>query len=175
MFLVQGGMVLVLAAMAYQDFRYRGIYWWLFPVLLFLIIAEAYLGGTVADRIRYAAANVSFILFQVLLLSAYISLRVGRLTNIFNGYLGLGDLLYLLCISPAFPFLNYVFFYVASLMLVILLSLLFRKTAKVNGSKIPLAGYQALLLMLVLTVGHFSTAFDFRSGVSLFNLLPDGY
>jgi len=171
MYFVQGGIVLVLAGMVYQDFKYRGIYWWLFPLLLVLFVLEGYLNISFSDTVKAAAANVFFVLLQVLLLSGYISLKMGRLTNIFKGYLGLGDLLFLVSISFCFSFLNYVLFYLASLMLVILLTLLFRKAKE---QKIPLAGYQALLLILLLTVGHFTKGFDLRSDISLFKLMPYG-
>lgn len=170
MFLVLGGIILVLAGMVYQDFRYRGIYWWLFPLLLILFIVEGALSTAFTEMIRAAGCNVFFLMVQVILLSGYISVKTGRLTNIFKGYLGLGDLLFLLSISFCFSFLNFVLFYLVSLLLVILFTLLFGKREKTKNEKIPLAGYQALLLLVVLLASHFFKGLDLRTDFSLINL-----
>jgi hypothetical protein len=174
MFFLQGGIMMVLAGMVYQDFKFRGIYWWLFPLLLFLFVLDALLHFTFAGTLSSAGANLLFLSAQVLFLSAYVSLRNRKLTNIFKGYFGLGDLLFLLCLSFCFSFLNYIAFYLLSLMLVILLTLVFNGRSGDKGKKIPLAGYQALFLILLLGIGFFIKGFDLRSDTLLLNLLPYG-
>lgn len=174
MFFLQGGIMMVLAGMVYQDFRFRGIYWWLFPLLLMLFVADAVLRSVFVSTVSAAGGNVLFLTVQVLLLSGYVSLRQGRLTNIFRGYLGLGDLLFLLCISFCFSFLNYIAFYLLSLMIVIVLTLIFSGRSRAEKQKIPLAGYQALLLILLMGARYFINGIDLRSDVLLLNLLPYG-
>ncbi len=174
MYFLQWGITIVLIAMVYQDFKFRGIYWWLFPLLLLLFVLDAILRSVFVSTISAAGSNVFFLAVQVLLLSGYVSLRQGKLTNIFKGYLGLGDLLFLLCISFCFSFLNYIAFYLLSLLLVILLTLVFNGRGGAKKQKIPLAGYQALLLILLMCSRYFIKGTDFRSDIMLLNLLPYG-
>jgi hypothetical protein len=174
MFFLQGGIMMVLAWMVYQDFRFRGIYWWLFPLLLMLFVFDAVLRLSFIGTVMAAGSNVLFLAVQMLLLSGYVSLRKKRLTNIFKGYLGLGDLLFLLCLSFCFSFLNYILFYLLSLMLVIVLTLVFNGHSGGGQKKIPLAGYQALFFILLMGAGFLIKGFDLRSDTVLLNLLPYG-
>lgn len=174
MFLLQVGIMTVLAVMVYQDFRFRGIYWWLFPVLLVLFGLDGLFRSAFVATLSSAGANLLFLSAQVLFLSAYVSLRNGKLTNIFRGYIGLGDLLFLLCISFCFSFLNYIVFYLLSLILVIVLALVFSNRDGAKKQKIPLAGYQALFLILLLGAVFFIKGFSLWSDTVLLNLLSYG-
>ncbi|CAH0304069.1 hypothetical protein SRABI27_04854 [Pedobacter sp. Bi27] len=174
MFLLQGGIFMVLAGMLYQDLKYRGIYWWMFPILLLLLAI-----GTVqilgfSEMIAQVVKSCLFLGLQFLALTAYISIRQKKLTNVFNGFFGLGDLLFLLAISFGFSFLNYVLFYLLSLMMVVLFTAIFGHHTQAHGKKIPLAGYQALLLMILMAVSWYKPVINLLSDENLINLLSYG-
>lgn len=173
MFFLQGGILMVLAVMVYQDFRFRGIYWWLFPLLLSFFLMDAFLRSTLMNTMSEALRCVLFLIAQIVLLSLYVSLRRGRLINIFKGYLGLGDLLFLLCIAFCFSFLTYIFFYLSSLMVVILLAMIFGRSGA-EYEKIPLAGYQALFLIVLMGLTYILHGMSLRSDTLLLNLLSYG-
>ncbi|MGN8055115.1 hypothetical protein ACTJKN_02505 [Pedobacter sp. 22163] len=121
-----------------------------------------------------AGSNIIFIIVQMFLLTAYVSLRKRKFTNIFKGYFGLGDLLFLLCIAFYFSCLNYIAFYLLSLMIVVVLTLIFSGRNRAEKEKIPLAGYQALFLILIMIVSFLIKSVDIHSDEVFFNLLPYG-
>jgi len=158
---------MVLGVMFYQDLKFRAIYWWLFPLLfVFLFTYSARTAGWLAV-LDFAAWNSLFVLFQVILLTAYISLRSRKFTNIFSGYFGLGDLLFLICIAGSFSLLNFVCFYVVSLLISIMIMLFVHWFSRSNQQKIPLAGYQALLLIAVLLFDALQSDWNMLSVVSV--------
>jgi len=172
--LLQGGIMMVLVGMVYQDFKFRGIYWWLFPLLLLLFVLDVLQRYSFARLAATAGSNMIFIIVQMSLLTSYVSLRRRKFTNIFKGYFGLGDLLFLLCIAFYFSCLNYIAFYLLSLMIVIVLTLIFGKRSRAEKEKIPLAGYQALLLILIMATSFFVKSLNIHSDTVFFNLLPYG-
>ena len=174
MLLLQGGIMMVLVGMVYQDFKFRGIYWWLFPLLLSLFLLDVWLRYSFARLAATAGSNIIFLIVQMFLLTVYVSLRKRKFTNIFKGYFGLGDLLFLLCIAFYFSCLNYIAFYLLSLMIVIVLTLTFGDRSRAEKEKIPLAGYQALLLLLIMTASFFIKSVNIHSDSIFFNLLPYG-
>ncbi|WP_205943064.1 hypothetical protein, partial [Pedobacter frigidisoli] len=109
--------------------------------------------------------NGLFILFQVFVLSLYISLKNRKPTNIFQGFFGLGDLLFLLCAAFAFSVTYFIVFYILSLLFAIGITLLLKLSAKERLDKVPLAGYQALMLMAVLLYDQFSSSWHMISRV----------
>lgn len=150
MLILQVGIFIVLAGITYQDFRYRGIYWWMFPILFILLVLNTLHASNVELMLSSALSSCFFLGIQLVLLMAYLSLKRGRIVNIFSGFFGLGDLLFLLSITVVFSFLNYLMFYMISLLIVISLSSF--SVSKLQGKdyKIPLAGYQAIFLNILM-------------------------
>ena len=83
-------------------------------------------------------------MLQLLLLTIYFSMKNKKWVNITKDYLGWGDILFLLTVAFFLSPMNYLFFYVGSLLVVLLFTML---ALVRNGTryKIPLAGLQALL------------------------------
>nr|WP_315422888.1 hypothetical protein [uncultured Pedobacter sp.] len=174
MFFLQAGILMVLAGMVYQDLKYRGIYWWMFPALLLLLAISTIQVLGFSVMMAQVAKSLIFLGLQFLVLTAYISIRQKKLTNIFEGFFGLGDLLFLVAISFGFSFLNYVLFYLLSLMVVVIFSAIFGVDSKLHGKKIPLAGYQALLLILLTAGSWYTPVLNLLSDENLINLLIYG-
>jgi len=169
MYLLLGAIFMVLVLMAYQDFKYRGIYWWLFPLLCFGLLR--YSSITTGWQLVYSAAtlNAVFLLVQVVLISLYISVKRGRFTNIFKGFFGLGDLLFLCCTACCFSVMNYVLFYIISLFLTIAFTLGLKFLSVQMKEKIPLAGYQAILLMALMVADRVQDSWHLFSDEMLLN------
>ncbi|RZJ76960.1 MAG: hypothetical protein EOO45_00320 [Flavobacterium sp.] len=166
-----GGIIMMLGMMFYQDLKYRGIYWWLFPLLFFGLFFYSGIVSGWLNVLEFSLWNSSFVLLQVFLLTLYISLRNRKLTNIFKGYFGMGDLLFLICTACAFSVVNYVVFYVVSLLLSILLTLLLKYAMMYSGEKIPLAGYQSLMLIGVLLFDKCQSQWNMLSDFSMVSSL----
>ncbi|WP_428330280.1 hypothetical protein [Mucilaginibacter sp.] len=134
--------VLVLLLVFVQDQRSRAVHWLLFPLLVVLFWA---LKGFRWDW-QPVAINLALLALQLALLSLYFSLRHGRLVNVTDGMLGWGDLLFLAATAFYFSVLNFLLFYILSLVIVLTVWLLWKPASK----EIPLAGHQALLLAVLL-------------------------
>jgi hypothetical protein len=94
--------------------------------------------------------NLAFILIQLSLLFVYFSAKARSWVNITTGYLGWGDILFLLLIAFYLSPANYLLFYIVSLIIVLICAiavLIFQRTKEIT---IPLAGLQSLFFALVL-------------------------
>ena len=158
---------MVLAFMAYQDFKFRGISWWLFPLLFFGLLIYCNMLTGWHSVYSSVTLNAVFLLSQVVFLTLYISLKEGRLTNIFNGFFGLGDLLFLCCATCCFSVSNYIVFYIIGLFLTIAVTLAFKFFRSQVKDKIPLAGYQAILLIVVMLADRVQDGWHMFSDVML--------
>ncbi|MCX2496391.1 hypothetical protein OQX63_23070 [Pedobacter sp. PF22-3] len=174
MYLLQGAIFMVLAGIVYQDFKYRGIYWWMFPAIFLLMTTATVQVLGFIETISQAGKSGLFLALQFAVLTGYISIKQKKLTNIFDGFFGLGDLLFLVVLCFGFSFLNYVFFYLLSLMLIILLTAIFGYQSTAHGKKIPLAGYQALIFMILMAISSFIPNINLLADDHLINLLGYG-
>ena len=144
--------ILLLLSMTWQDFKYRAISIWLF---LLVLGGLAYLKYSAEGMHRFFAdlqMNLLFLVVQFLGLFGYFALKERRWVNLFKGYLGEGDLLFLILLASYFSFFNFLAFHILSLLLVLLFGLYFKK----RNPKIPLAGGQALCLALLMSIDYFN-------------------
>jgi len=149
--------ILALLALVFaQDMRSRAVYWLLFPVLTALFIVLT--GFSVV-----AVINIVFLLVQFLLVSAYFSIKKRRWVNVMKGLLGWGDMLFLLSIAFYLSVLNFIFFYIASLLFVLLFAARYKH--------IPLAGLQALLFAVLLTTDWWIKPFNLTNDDWLLRLI----
>lgn len=156
--------LLVLLFIFYQDQRYRAVYWICFPLLgLLLLLLKGGSTGFQAGLIE-AGYGLAFFLIQLLLLTVYFSIKHQRLINITHRYLGLGDILLLLVIPFYLSPGNYVLFYLASLIIVLVYALCTRNSNDEEKSRhIPLAGLQALFLSILMVIGFLYPDFTLYS------------
>jgi hypothetical protein len=168
--------VLILSAIFFQDLKSRSVYWFWFPLLMVLFIAAAYglHHKPMNEILASSLTNMGFILLQLLLVSLYFSIKNKRLINITKDLLGWGDVLFLLSIAFYLSLLNYILFYIFSLLAVLLLwliSLLFHK----KHEQIPLAGLQAILFIVCLGMDWLGPQRDLTNDYWLTHyLLPTG-
>ena len=141
---------LVLLLIFFQDLRERAVSWILFPVLTLLFLSYRFLNhDPVAVICQGALVNIGFVAMVFLILTAYFSVKRRKWTNITDGLLGLGDLLFLLALCFYLSVLNFLMFYIASLTMVLATWLVWRSIIK-KGNEVPQAGLQALLLAIAL-------------------------
>ncbi|PRY48091.1 hypothetical protein B0I27_11625 [Arcticibacter pallidicorallinus] len=132
-----------------QDMRWRAVYWWMYPVLTILLILDR-LSGVDAFAIMVDTSwNLVFLSVQFLLLSLYFRIKYKTWTNLTREHIGWGDILFLLCLGCYLPPINYLFFYMLSLGVILLFSLLVI-ALKRRSLNIPLAGLQAMIFAVVL-------------------------
>ncbi|HEY2581265.1 MAG TPA: hypothetical protein VGI43_05645 [Mucilaginibacter sp.] len=162
----------VLLLIFIQDVRSRAVYWVLFPVLAILFILTSVLQHHLPVLYwQTVLANTGFILLQLLLVSLYFSIKNGRWTFITTSLLGWGDILLLLSIAFYLSFLNFLFFYIISLTAVLLIWVIWQAATKEKNQHIPLAGLQALIFTVFLSVDWWVKFFDLTNDAWLLHLI----
>ena len=111
------------------------------------------------DLLTESVYDFLFIGIQLLLLWLYFSMKNKRFINITHQYLGLGDILFLMAITFYLSPVNYVLFYIGSLIVVLLYTLTQQVLLKKVNPQIPLAGLQALLLCFILVFSLINPSF----------------
>lgn len=148
---------LLLIIILVQDVRSRAI-WWFLPPLLFADLLWLQWEQIVWSSLLL---NLLFIIGIMAFLVLYISLRFGNAKELFKRYFGLGDLLFLLAITPICTFREFILLFTAGTIFTLVIfgiGQLIRKR-----TTIPYAGYFSLVLLIY--VGLLQT------GTNVFNLL----
>lgn len=145
----------VLLTMAWQDFRSRLVSTLLFPLLAALLLFEKRLGYSTGFELAAILMNVGFLVFQLLVLTVWFSIKNRKLVWVGKALLGWGDILFLLVCCFYFSVLNYVFFYLSSLFFALFCWVLYRYSVKSGVAHVPLAGLQSIALAAFLTYSWF--------------------
>lgn len=140
--------MIILGALAWQDFRSRMITAWLLPAsgILLLISELQHAEGGVIWLNTWV--NYILLLIQFVVLTVWISLRGRKWTNIVDSHIGLGDLLFLACIAPVFAPLNFCVLLTGGTLMTLILHLLVRVVKPNSDPKIPLAGYLGVFVLI---------------------------
>jgi hypothetical protein len=144
------GLVVLAAGVFLQDLKERAVSVLLFIALFVLACSKYFL-----LNIGYKALilNSAFILFQVLVILLYCKLKHKEI-NIFK-FIGPGDLLCWGVLVWLFTPLNFLVFFVISLITSFMLfELLKAFQQNLLLKSVPLAGFQCLMLILVLGLGQ---------------------
>lgn len=153
MILLQIVILIFLAFICYQDLLYRAVYWWCFPILATLLFILKYQVSNMRQTLTDAGYGLLFLTAQLFILWVYFSVKHKKAVNITDNYLGWGDILFLIAVPFYLSPVNYVLFYIVSLILVLLYAV---TTAKIttNNRHIPLAGLQAALLGIAMIIDY---------------------
>lgn len=162
--------ILLLALVAAQDFRSRLISWWLIP----LLFAALVLGGISVQPFgrlaEFFALNILLLAAQGMLLLFWYRLRLGRWSNIIDSAIGLGDILFLVCMAAAFSTFNFIAAFVTGLIVALLVFPAVRLFRPQIPKEIPLAGILSLLMIVMLAWKIVQPQTDFYSDAPLLSL-----
>lgn len=170
MLLLQLFIMICLGLICYQDMRYRAVYWICFPVLSILLLLFKYQYSGLYNALTESGYGFLFVAAQLLLLWLYFSVKNKKFINITRIYLGLGDILFLIAITFYLSPINYVLFYIGSLIVVLLYALTRQVLLKQGSQEIPLAGLQALLLCFVLIFSLINPSFKLYTDSWIYGL-----
>lgn len=153
--------LLLLIAIFWEDMRYRAVHWFLFPLLAVMLVSINLKSYGVNAFLINAGANIGFLALQFILITLYFSIRQKSRVNVFNSLIGWGDVLLLLTLCFYCSLLNFIGFYLLSLLLIMAGWLGYRIVFSRDNKQIPLAGLQALLFAGIMAFSWFG------SGVNL--------
>lgn len=151
-FLIDILSIVILLFLAYQDVRSRGVSWILFPVLFLLFLLKTLQVKSVSQMLTYFGLNILMLLAVLALLTLYFFIREGKIQNIVDRYLGLGDICFWLVSAVCFAPVNFVLFFLASLILSLIIHLIVSQIQK--DQTVPLAGYQSLCLIVLVVFSN---------------------
>ncbi len=164
--------LIVLLIVFVQDMRSRSVHWVLFPILIALFTGLHFMQHELFTALwPPVLLNIVFLMFQLLVVSAYFSLKQRKLVNITITVLGWGDILFLLSICFYLSVLNFLFFYVFSLIAVVFIWFSWQLISKEKNKNIPLAGLQALLFAIFFSFNLYFTSVNLNSDDWLLNLI----
>ncbi|WP_256014118.1 hypothetical protein [Desertivirga xinjiangensis] len=152
----------ILLAITLQDIRSRLVYAFWFPLLIvFFIVNHVLKNQVLAELAQTAGANICFLMSQFLLLKLYFSIKWAVRMELTEDLIGWGDILFLISIAFYFSTLNFVLFYLTSLIIVLLIWLSWSLLTNARSSQIPLAGLQAFLFCGVFITDWHNQNIDF--------------
>ena len=129
----------------YQDYKTRSVVWPLFPCVLILgAFYSFYYTESLQKFVLNTGLNIGFFLLQIVLLKIVFGFK-----RIINHKLGIGDILFILCCCFFFSPLNFLVFYILSLLFSLCVYFLWLN--KSQKDSIPLAGIQAVFLFFFIT------------------------
>ena len=168
--LIQAVIGLLLLFIAYVDFKERAV-----PVyaLISLFVASVIYGINEAGwriTVLYVLINGGLIVLLVLLLAGYYAIREKAGSKFINQKLGLGDMFFWLGITPLFSTINFILFFVCSLVIILLITI-FQLAWKKNLNSIPLAGHQAVILLWITLLNGLFFKYNFYIDLPLFNFM----
>ena len=169
MTILTGAILFVLCTITYQDFKYRAVYWICFPLLALLFSVYKITTVGFAGLFTDIMFTCGFVLLQLLVLWLYFYIKYRKPVNLTNGYLGWGDILFLLAVCFYLSPVNYVMFYVVSLIVSIGYALIAKLLMKNEQLTIPLAGIQALLFVFLLIADRLGQLSLYQDTLSFIN------
>lgn len=142
-------LIITLLVVVYQDLRFRAVSWLVFPVLALAGSGLYWHDPGWLLLLQYSTANWLFMAIQLAGIFIYLSAKHRKATDITRNYLGWGDILFLMILALFFSPMNFIAFYMISLLAVLLGTAVYRVVVSTTCT-IPLAGWQAALLLLVM-------------------------
>ena len=139
--------ILLLAVMSLQDFRSRSISAWLLPAITFALLVASVGANEWQLLFSNFIVNVLLLSLQFVALWLVISIRRKSWTNIINTYIGTGDILLLVCLTPFFSILNYSILFVASILIALFGAVIQRSFSRNANEYIPFAGILSIPLI----------------------------
>ncbi|MFC5048365.1 hypothetical protein ACFSTE_13510 [Aquimarina hainanensis] len=145
MFLIKVIIIGVLGVIAYQDFKDRKVYGFVFFVLIGLLGVLHFQNVNHINFLYAVLINLGVLIVIIGTLYVYNLIRIQR--PFFEEVFGLGDLLFFLVLGVSFPTITFIILLVFSLLFSVVTWFVVKKRAKHNT--IPLAGYMSVFLGVI--------------------------
>ncbi|MGJ8664830.1 MAG: hypothetical protein ACSHW7_00555 [Patiriisocius sp.] len=139
-------LVSFLGAIVLQDFKYRAVH-------IFLLIAISILTTAIFYLRTGMVFNKPTLIYTVILFTVlwgYLCIKNNAIINPCKKYIGLGDILFILAVSPLFHISNFMFFFVSGIVLTLIGTLILQRF--IHKDSIPFAGMLAGYLMIICIV-----------------------
>lgn len=153
--------ILALGIISWQDFRSRQIAWWLLPILAITLFLSSCTTNTIGEIGTRFSINIVFLCAQFLLVWIWFSVKEKKPSRLIDTQIGLGDVLFMICIALAFSPANFIVFYTIGMIVTLLVAIAVRSFNSALRREIPLAGALAIPLMALFAWRIFDPATNF--------------
>lgn len=172
--IINSCLILFLLLISFQDFKQREISWILIPLIFLALIFKATQSITIGNLINNTLLNLAFITLQLLLLTIYMSIKNKKMVNILQQHIGLGDLLFFVVLCLAFSPVNFIVFYILSLIATLAGCIIYVTVfSKKAMDEIPLAGGMASVLVIILLINKMVTHLNFYDDSNVLNIISN--
>jgi hypothetical protein len=130
----------LMISIVYADFKTRTIAVWQLLAMGVCFLAWGLGQYPFEVLIENTILNFSFLAVQMLLLWGWLAIKERRLTGFLDRYIGIGDLLFILLFSLLMPLQQFMWFYTASIVGVLLFVILAKLARPNSFQTVPLAG-----------------------------------
>ena len=136
-------MLITLGVIAYQDFKDRLVWWFLYPILG--VIGGYFYFEQTFDMVYLYSVGLNLLVTLAIILLVWLYVKMVIKNPFFKEAFGLGDVFLLLAFSLLFPTLSYFVFLFFSILFSIAVHLILKNFRVMKTA--PLAGYVALFLI----------------------------
>ncbi|MBA8986150.1 putative membrane protein [Sphingobacterium soli] len=153
-------------AIAVEDFLNRMVHIVWYSLLMIGILGYSLKRTDWEVFLENTLLCLTFIAILILLMTLYFSIKEKKIVNLFDQYLGLGDILFFIVIGFYFDIISYILFFIGSLLISLLFTpIIFKFQGKENY--IPLAGLQSVCFALYCILDYFQL-FNFKDYLNIF-------
>ncbi|MFT4095466.1 MAG: hypothetical protein QM640_17700 [Niabella sp.] len=156
---------ILLLSITWMDFKHRYVYLLIFAGLFIAIFSYSIMQNNWQTIMVQFTINSITVLLVVLVLMLYYRIKEKTAGSFFNQKLGTGDMVFWLCIAPLFSTVNFLLFFISSLLVILCISFCSLLLGKNKDRAIPLAGYQAILLLIVLLINQLFYRYNFSADI----------
>lgn len=167
------GILVLLGLICYEDFRSRMISLWLLIGLLVLQAISLFLNQPFISVLEQSWINTCILILLFAIVMVYYFLKCGHWVNIFDNYIGTGDILLLLIISLGFSPVNFLMFVLTCFILILIITGVISLMRNGRITTIPLAGYLAIFFGLFLIINAFVPDLNLSDDSLLFAFLTE--
>ncbi len=143
-------LMLSLIILFYQDLQSRKVYWILFPTIFITGFWLKNHTSGINEFPFFIVINIGLLSFILLLMLTYFLFIPGKSSKEIFSMIGLGDILFFYSITPFFEPDLFIIFFSLSLFLILMICSVF--IFQNRSFPIPLAGFQACLLLILLVL-----------------------
>ncbi|WP_394973683.1 hypothetical protein [uncultured Croceitalea sp.] len=144
--------LLILFCIAFQDFKERKVYWFLFPSLG-LNLSVLYFSTVPVVEIFWLNILLNSLIISLVLLSIFLVTKILFKKPFLDYSFGLGDLLFFYAMALGFPTITFIVLFANALLFAFIVFLVLKKYQKIKT--VPLAGLMSIFLFLVLSISIF--------------------
>ncbi len=166
--------VATLGILSWQDFRSRRIAWWLLPILALTFFLASFQMNSASEIGIGFSLNITFLLIQFLFVWIWFSVKQRKFSQLIDSQIGLGDLLFMICIAFAFSPANFMIFYTIGMIVTLIVAIVVRLFRSNEKGEIPLAGALAIPMIVLCAVRIAKPTTNFYNDEWLIRLFDSG-